>query len=187
MKQLVLVARIAAHVAPVALVAALSAACGGDKKPPATVATTPVATTPPPTTTGAPGKSEQMAVNVDDDIIKACNLKFENIEDAPKFEYDQETLTPGEKNVLEAIAKCLTTGPLKGRAVDLVGRADPRGETEYNMTLGAKRARSVHSFLGGLGVPGDKLRDTSRGELDAKGTDEEGWRKDRRVDVRLTK
>ena len=162
-------------------------ACGGDPKPPPVVATPPAPTSPIPTTTSAPGKSEKMAVNVDDDIIKACNLKFENIEDAPKFDYDSESLTQGEKNVLEAIAKCITVGPLKGRAVDLVGRADPRGETEYNMTLGAKRARSVHTFLGGLGVPGDKLRDTSRGELDAKGTDEEGWRKDRRVDVRLTK
>jgi peptidoglycan-associated lipoprotein len=172
---------------PLALVLALSTACGGDKVPPV-AATKPVATVAPvPTTTSAPAKSEKMAVNVDDDIIKACSLKFENIEDAPKFEYDSESLTQGERNVLEAIAKCLTSGALKGRAVDLVGRADPRGETEYNMTLGAKRARSVHTFLGGLGVPGDKLRDTSRGELDAKGTDEEGWRKDRRVDVRLTK
>lgn len=181
MKQLVRVIPLALLVGTVTVV---SAACGGDKKPP--VAATPAPTTEP-TTTSAPGKNEKMAVNVDDDIIKACNLKFENIEDAPKFDYDSEALTPGEKNVLEAIAKCLTTGPLKGRSVDLVGRADPRGETEYNMTLGAKRSRAVHSFLGGLGVPADKLRDTSRGELDAKGTDEEGWRKDRRVDVRLTK
>jgi peptidoglycan-associated lipoprotein len=149
------------------------------------VATAPAAVVPT-QTTSAPN-SDKMAVNVDADIVKACNLKFENIEDAPKFDYDSESLTPGEKNVLEAIAKCLTTGPLKGRAVDLVGRADPRGETEYNMTLGAKRARSVHSFLGNLGVPADKLHETSRGELDAKGTDEDGWRKDRRVDVRLTK
>jgi peptidoglycan-associated lipoprotein len=171
----------------VAVLSAVSVACGSDPKPPPVTTPTPVATTPPTTTTSAPGKSDKMAVNVDADIIKACNLKFENIEDAPKFDYDQETLTPGEKSVLEAIAKCLTTGALKGRAVDLVGRADPRGETEYNMTLGAKRARSVHSFLGGLGVQGEKLHDTSRGELDAKGTDEEGWRKDRRVDVRLAK
>jgi peptidoglycan-associated lipoprotein len=171
----------------VAVLSAVSVACGSDPKPPPVTTPTPVATTPPTTTTSAPGKSDKMAVNVDADIIKACNLKFENIEDAPKFDYDQETLTPGEKSVLEAIAKCLTVGPLKGRAVDLVGRADPRGETEYNMTLGAKRARSVHSFLGGLGVQGEKLHDTSRGELDAKGTDEEGWRKDRRVDVRLAK
>ena len=174
---------------PLVLVAALSSACGGETKPPVIVTPPPATVTPPPAATAAPGpsKSDKMAVNVDDDIIKACNLKFENLDDAPKFEYDSESLTQGEKNILEAIAKCLTSGPLKGRAVDLVGRADPRGETEYNMTLGAKRARSVHTFLGGLGVPGDKLRDTSRGELAAKGTDEEGWRKDRRVDVRLTK
>jgi peptidoglycan-associated lipoprotein len=184
MKQLV-------HALPLALVAVVavaSAACGGDAKKPPVVATKPVATAEPaPAPTSAPPKSDKMAVDVDDDIIKACNLKFENIEDAPKFDYDSESLTTGEKNVLEAIARCITTGPLKGRAVDLVGRADPRGEAEYNMTLGAKRARSVHTFLGGLGVPGEKLRDTSRGELDAKGTDEEGWRRDRRVDVRLTK
>ncbi len=183
MKQLALVAP---ATFAVIVLAAAAGACGGDKKP-AAVAATPVATTPVATATAAPVSSDKMAVNVDGDIIKACNLKFENIEDAPKFGYDQEALTEGEKHVLEAIAKCLTTGPLKGRAVDLVGRADPRGETEYNMTLGAKRARSVHSFLGGLGVPGDKLKDTSRGELDATGTDEQGWQKDRRVDVRLTK
>ena len=170
------------------VLALAASACGGDTKPPVTVATPPVATAVPTQTTSAPsGKADKMAVNVDEDIIKACNLKFENIEEAPKFDYDSESLTQGERNVLEAIAKCLTVGALKGRAVDLVGRADPRGETEDNMTLGAKRARSVHTFLGGLGVPGEKLRDTSRGELDAKGTDEEGWRKDRRVDVRLTK
>lgn len=173
---------------PLVLVAALSGACGGETKPPVVPPPAPVATVaPPPPAPAGPSKSDKMAVNVDDDIIKACNLKFENLDEAPKFDYDTDALTQGEKNILEAIAKCLTSGPLKGRAVDLVGRADPRGETEYNMTLGAKRARSVHTFLGGLGVPGDKLRDTSRGELDAKGTDEEGWRKDRRVDVRLTK
>jgi len=166
----------------------LAAACGGKDKPAQTVAEQPKPQpTVAPTTTTAAKTSDKMAVNVDQDIIKACNLNFDNVEDAPKFDYDQEALTPGERNILEAIAKCLTTGPLKGRGVELVGRADPRGETEYNMTLGAKRARSVHNFLGSLGVPGDKMKDTSRGELDATGKDEEGWRKDRRVDVKLQK
>ena len=160
------------------------AACGGDeKKPPVTPA--PTATTATTTTSAPPPKPEQMAVNVDNDIIKACNLKFTNVEDAPKFDYDSDDLSPPEKDVLSQIAKCLTTGPLKGRAVDLVGRADPRGETEYNMTLGAKRARAAHQFLATAGVSGDKLFDTSRGELDATGTDEKGWQKDRRVDVKL--
>ncbi len=162
---------------------ALAVACGGDEKKPPQTAAQPTATQT--TTSAPPPKPEQMAVNVDSDIIKACNLKFTNVDDAPKFDYDSDELTPAEKDVLGAIAKCLTTGPLKGRAVDLVGRADPRGETEYNMTLGARRARHVHNFMGTLGVPSDKMHDTSRGELDASGKDEAGWRLDRRVDVKL--
>ena len=162
----------------------LAAACGGDKKPAAAPAAPP-AEAPPPSVTSAPARKEKMAVNVDDAILKACNLKFSNVEESPKFDFDSEQLSDQEKSILEQVAKCLTTGPLKGRSVDLVGRADPRGETEYNMTLGAKRARAAHTFLSGLGVGGDKLFDTSRGELDATGTEEQGWQRDRRVDVKL--
>ncbi|MBX3204677.1 MAG: OmpA family protein [Labilithrix sp.] len=168
----------------VAPLLALAAACGGDPKPAATPAPQSTAEAPP-SVTSAPAKKEQMAVNVDDAILKACNLKFSNVEEAPKFDFDSEQLSDQEKAILEQVAKCLTTGPLKGRAVDLVGRADPRGETEYNMTLGAKRARAAHTFLAGLGVASDKLFDTSRGELDATGTDEAGWKNDRRVDIKL--
>ena len=163
----------------------LLAACGGDEKKPAKTPAPQAAEAPPPSVTSAPGQKDKMAVNVDDAILKACNVKFSNVDEAPKFDFDSEQLSDQEKEVLEQVAKCLTTGPLKGRAVDLVGRADPRGETEYNMTLGAKRARAAHTFLAGLGVASDKLFDTSRGELDASGTDEQGWKRDRRVDVKL--
>lgn len=169
----------------VPVLAALALACGDSSKPPPATPAPAKTETPPPTVTSAQPKKEQMAVNVDDAILKACNLKFTNVEESPKFDFDSEQLSDAEKGILEQIAKCLTTGPLKGRAVDLVGRADPRGETEYNMTLGAKRARAAHNFLAGLGVANDKLFDTSRGEMDATGTDEAGWRKDRRVDVKL--
>lgn len=166
----------------VAPMLALVAGCGGDKKPPEVPAMEAPVEAP---VTSAPADKDQMAVNVDDEILKACNLKFENPDSAPKFDFDSEQLTESEKAVLEQVAKCLTTGPLQGRSVDLVGRADPRGEVEYNMTLGAKRARAAHNFLASLGVASDKMFDTSRGELDATGTDEEGWRKDRRVDIKL--
>lgn len=162
----------------------LAVACGSDPKP---TPVAPAATTEPaPTVSSAPVTTPQhSAVNVDDAITKACNLKFGNESAAPKFDFNSEDLSPEEKNILDQIAKCLTTGPLKGRSVDLVGRADPRGETEYNMTLGAKRARAAHQFLASAGVGNDKLFDTSRGELDATGKDEAGWQKDRRVDVKL--
>jgi peptidoglycan-associated lipoprotein len=69
--------------------------------------------------------------------------------------------------------------------VTLVGRADPRGEGEYNMSLGAYRASAVKSYLGERGVEQQRMRETSRGALDATGQDEEGWREDRRVDITL--
>jgi peptidoglycan-associated lipoprotein len=66
-----------------------------------------------------------------------------------------------------------------------MGRADPRGETEYNFVLGESRASSVRTYLMGLGLDGSRISTTSRGKLDATGTDEAGWQLDRRVDVDL--
>ena len=72
---------------PIVLVSLAPLACGGDKPAPKTAeAPKPTAAPPPTETTSA--KPSQMAVNVDEDIIKMCNLKFENVEDAPKFDYD---------------------------------------------------------------------------------------------------
>ncbi|MCL2723514.1 MAG: OmpA family protein [Polyangiaceae bacterium] len=174
---------------PVVLFAVAGVACGNkEEQPPPHTAANAATTETVHAQASASASDNKTAINVDNEIVAACNLKFENVvQEAPKFNFDSDELTPNEKNVLEGVAKCLTTGPLKGRAVDLVGRADPRGETEYNMTLGAKRARQVHSYLASLGVDSAKMRETSRGALDATGKDEEGWRKDRRVDVRLSK
>jgi peptidoglycan-associated lipoprotein len=124
-------------------------------------------------------------VRVSEDILKACKIQLENINRAPKFDYDDAELQPEDRDVLEQIARCVTTGPLKGRHLSLVGRCDPRGEVEYNMVLGDYRAESVHDYLAKLGVDPATMAKTSRGELDAEGKDEDGWRRDRRVDISL--
>jgi peptidoglycan-associated lipoprotein len=111
--------------------------------------------------------------------------KIQEPERAPTFDFDDATISRADGDVLMQVARCLTTGALQGRTIELVGRADPRGETEYNLTLGASRAASVNGYLLALGVGASQLRPTSRGELDASGTDEESWRLDRRVDLRL--
>jgi peptidoglycan-associated lipoprotein len=123
------------------------------------------------------------ALNVSEDIQRACRL--EDPGTSPKFDYDSADLSDAEKNLLGQIAKCLTNGPLKGKSVMLVGRADSRGEQEYNMSLGHNRAQRVRGYLSDQGVAGDHLFETSRGALDATGTDDVGFAKDRRVDVQL--
>jgi peptidoglycan-associated lipoprotein len=159
------------------------AACASE--PPAKVAPNP-APPPPAATTTAVAVTPPLkdpAVNVAKDIADACNITVPDR--APKFDFDSSNLSSAEKEILDQVAKCLTTGPLKGRSVKLTGRADPRGEQEYNMDLGENRATSVRKYLAGLGVADNHMAVTSRGALDATGSDESGWQKDRRVDVTL--
>jgi outer membrane protein OmpA-like peptidoglycan-associated protein len=104
---------------------------------------------------------------------------------APKFEYESPELRADAKQVLERLAGCLSTGSLKGARVLLTGHCDARGEYEFNMSLGAQRAESVKGFLVTLGLGGDKIVTSSRGKLDATGSDESSWANDRRVDIEV--
>jgi peptidoglycan-associated lipoprotein len=138
------------------------------------------------TTSGTPRPEatvETPGLRVSEEIARACALPDQKV--APSFEYDSAAIGDQDRTVLSAIARCLSEGPLKGRALSLTGRADPRGEPEYNMSLGESRADSVRRYLHDLGVQAERLRATSRGELDATGTDDASWAHDRRVDIDL--
>jgi peptidoglycan-associated lipoprotein len=53
------------------------------------------------------------------------------------------------------------------------------------MVLGGRRADNVKGFIVQKGMPGGKVATSSRGEMDATGTDDASWSRDRRVDVLL--
>ncbi|HEY5937393.1 MAG TPA: OmpA family protein [Kofleriaceae bacterium] len=167
------------------VVAAISFGCGSNAK------TKPVA---PPASTGTstsqakpPQKSVPASpnVSVSDELAKQCKLRFTDVEKAPNFSYNDAELQPSDRDILQQVAECLIRGPLKGKNVQLVGRADPRGTDEYNLGLGARRAETVKTYLQRLGVPAARMSPTTRGELDASGAEENGWQRDRRVDLQL--
>ena len=161
------------------LAAAALLACGNSKPPASPIEETKTA----PVADATPhAVSTNVALSAD--ILAQCKIDFSNSTKAPKFEYDSSDLQPDDQQVLEQVSECLTTGPLKGRAVKLIGRADPRGTTEYNMALGEHRAHQVDDFLHQHGVA-SRIKETSRGALDATGKDDDGWRTDRRVDLIL--
>jgi peptidoglycan-associated lipoprotein len=152
--------------------------------------------TPPPADKPPPADDNQMKQVTSDqqvspnlalssDLVQLCGIKPPAESANPNFDYNKDELTPEDRTVLDQLATCLTTGPLKGKAVSLIGRADPRGTEEYNLGLGSRRASSVSSYLVHLGVGQPQLAVTTRGALDATGTDEAGWSKDRRVDIQL--
>jgi len=164
----------------------LVSACGSSPKPPPAA---PAANTEPPKATAAPTASQEKPdddatrgqINISDEIKKACGIT-----DAEAyFDFDSANVQGGARAVLTKLAKCFADGPLKGRKMNLVGHADPRGEEEYNMVLGGRRADNVKHFLVTVGLPDAQAMTTSRGEMDATGTDDASWAKDRRVDVVL--
>ena len=165
---------------------AVVAGCGSDNTPPPKAPTGAAVTTtatpaPPPPPEKAGDVPTQSNINISDEIRKACGIT-----DAEAyFSYDSANVRPQDKTVLKKLADCFSTGPLKGRELRLVGHADPRGEEEYNMVLGGRRADNVKSAIAAEGLSSDKIATTSRGKLDATGTDDASWAKDRRVDVML--
>jgi peptidoglycan-associated lipoprotein len=165
------------------VVLVFAAACS--HQTPVKSAAPPVAQAPAAKPAPTPPKPASPSVAVSDDLAKQCSLQLGNTQAAPKFDYDTSELMPADRDVLQQIATCVTTGPLKGKKLELTGRADPRGTEEYNLGLGTRRAGSVSSFLMRLGVQQGQLGETTRGALDASGTDESGWRTDRRVDITL--
>jgi peptidoglycan-associated lipoprotein len=160
--------------------------CGSDPPPPAKIpVATPAPATPPPAPIANNPKPDDDAskgnINISDEIKKACGIS-----DAEAFfAYDSANIRPEDRAVLTKLATCFTTGPLKGREMRLVGHADNRGEDDYNMVLGQKRADNVKSAIVSAGMTASKALTTSRGELDATGSDEASWSKDRRVDIML--
>src|SRR6201992_497006 len=125
--------------------------CGGGNKPPPAA---PSGNTEAPIATPAPAPSPKPdddatkgQINISDEIRKACGIS-----DAEAyFDFDSANVQAAARATLEKLAKCLAEVPLKGRKMNMGVHADPRGEEEYNIVLGDRRADNVKHALTGLG------------------------------------
>lgn len=114
-----------------------------------------------------------------------CDLPDTRSE-SPHFDFDESTLRPEGRFILDNVMICMLRGPLASAGVTLVGHADPRGTAAYNRALGMRRASAARDFLVLRGVMPARITIRSRGEVDALGTDPESWRLDRRVEIHVT-
>ncbi|CAG0980250.1 Peptidoglycan-associated lipoprotein [Anaerolineae bacterium] len=102
------------------------------------------------------------------------------------FDYDKYTVRESDMDFLTKNAKWLGINP--ATKVRIEGHADERGETDYTLALGDKRARSIRKYLEDMGIGANRLDVVSYGEekpaVDGHG--EDAWAKNRRAEFVIT-
>ena len=78
------------------------------------------------------------------------------------FEYDSFELSSQAREVLQQNAGWLQRNP--ETRVEIEGHCDERGTVEYNLALGAKRAKAARDYLVALGVSANQISTISYGE-----------------------
>jgi len=78
------------------------------------------------------------------------------------FDFDKYDLSAEARATLKANADWLRANPSVN--VEIEGHCDERGTTEYNLALGAKRARAAMDYLVTLGVAPARIKTVSYGE-----------------------
>lgn len=105
---------------------------------------------------------------------------------SPFFAFDSSDTRGADQPTMQLLADCMTTGPLKGKSIKLIGHTDPRGTPGYNLKLGLERADKVKQYLVTRGIDASRITTTSLGEDEASPSPAD-WPKDRRVEIQLAR
>ena len=101
------------------------------------------------------------------------------------YPFNSVDILPAGRENLRNLAQSLQRYP--GTEVLIVGHTDNVGSDAYNMTLSQRRADAARSYLVSMGVPGDRIRTSGRGESEpvASNESESGRQQNRRVEVAI--
>jgi len=97
------------------------------------------------------------------------------------FEFDKYDITTDSADILKKNAECMKKKGIKKVVIE--GNCDERGTTEYNMSLGQKRAEAAKKYIKNLGI-NVKMDTISYGKEKpvCRESNEECWSKNRRDD-----
>ncbi len=169
--------RVAAFAVPLAL-----AACASKPIPAPEPAPAPVAVAPAPTSAATPARPAPAPAA----STLAAYLDPNNPISQKRsvwFAYDSSVVDANDRPTIELQGGWLAQHP--DVHVQVAGNTDERGGSEYNLALGQRRAESVKSELGLLGVKGGQVEAVSFGaeKPKASGHDEDAWKQNRRADI----
>jgi len=134
-------------------------------------------------TLGAPDRSAAERRADDQAALLAKAMRDRNmfINEDVYFALDDSSLDEIARTVLREKAKWILSN--KRTKVTIEGHCDERGTSEYNLTLGDRRAESAKAFLVDMNISPDRITTISYGEenpIDPR-KHEEAWARNRRA------
>lgn len=101
------------------------------------------------------------------------------------LDYDAFDLSQEARDTLQRNANWITKN--SEAKIEVEGHCDERGTVEYNLALGAKRAKVVRDYLVTLGVPTGQISTISYGEElpTCRDASESCWKQNRRAHFQL--
>ena len=130
---------------------------------------------------GGPGSEEGLSGSSLSRVQRGGSPEEDGILKDIHFGYDSSDIDSGERGRLDQNVAWLRDNP---RAkIELEGHCDSRGTIEYNLGLGAKRAKAVKDALVGQGIGADRISTISYGKELPLCQDESDscWSRNRRV------
>jgi peptidoglycan-associated lipoprotein len=172
------------HVAAVAALAVLAAACGS----------TEVKQVPPPAASSATARPAPAAAASRTTPSSTAPVAGNPLRD-PKnilsqrsvyFDFDESAVKSEYQNLVQAHAKHLALD--RAARMRIEGNCDERGSREYNLALGQRRSQAVKNVMKVLGVDDGRIEAISFGEDKpvAQGHDEASWARNRRADLKYS-
>jgi peptidoglycan-associated lipoprotein len=123
----------------------------------------------------------------DQNAANQMNMNLADVLETIYFDYNEASIREDSKAVLSRIAGVLAKQA--GAVIEIEGHCDVRGSTEYNLSLGERRARAVEKYLTTQGVNSNQLQIISYGEerpVDL-GDSESAHQKNRRAELKKVK
>jgi peptidoglycan-associated lipoprotein len=141
-----------------------------------------------PTNTTPPRQPETTTTPVDNSAETARKVAAarEALLSTIYFEYNMDELRDDSRANLDNKIRILNANP--SLRIRISGHCDERGNDEYNIVLGRRRAEAAKRYLTDRGIDASRIETTSFGrERPAvQGSGEEAWAKNRRDEFEIT-
>ncbi|MDR2676429.1 MAG: OmpA family protein [Endomicrobium sp.] len=129
-------------------------------------------------------KDKEAEINLNEPSLRGTNCEDSFNLKVVYFNFDRSDPTTSSLESLKENLVYLTTNP--NVKIVLEGHTDERGTTEYNLSLGQRRALKIKEYYTRFGIASDRIATISYGKEKPAdlGKNELAWSKNRRVETK---